>query len=129
MSDPLDWTVVITDIQPIATEYLTELQSTLEEYGYEVSDIGERDEQGGIVWDITVETQTDTILVSFELVDSLEFEGEKLGYNVSVDAVSEDGQILVDHTPKNYTSDVWTNDRTELVERAKNIPLLNPRNL
>lgn len=130
MSDIPNWDTVEPEIQPIAKDYINTVKETFEDAGYEVSDIGETAPAGGIGWDIAITTKDDeTIVVSFEVVDSLEYEGEMLGYNVSIDSVAEDGRILVDHTPKNYTDEVWTTDLEELKSRAKNMPELTPDDL
>lgn len=130
MNDIPDWDSVEPKIEPIAKDYLETVKDTFENAGYEVSDIGKTAPAGGIGWDITITTDDDeTIVVSFEVIDSLEYEGETLGYNVSLDAVAEDGRILIDHTPKNYTDEVWTMYLEELKNRAKNIPELTPNDL
>lgn len=130
MSDIPNWDTVTPEIRPIAKDYLKEAQDTFEKAGYDVSDIGETNPSGGIGWDFTIiNDDGDTIVISFEVVDSLEYEGEMLGYNVSLDAVKEDGGILVKHAPHNYTDKVWTTDLDELTNRAETMPAITPNDL
>lgn len=126
MSDIPNWDAVTPQIRPIAFEYLESIQDAFNGE-YDVSSISDGDADGGIMWDIAITTSDErTLVVSFNVVDSLEYEGEMLGYNISVDAVYEDGEIAVKHTPYNYTDDVWTTDLDELVARAENVPTITP---
>lgn len=130
MSDIPNWDSVTPEIRPIVKDYLENATETFETAGYDVSDIGETNPSGGIGWDIAVTTDDgETIVVSFEVVDSLEYEGEMLGYNVSLDAVKENGEILVKHAPHNYTDKVWTTDLDELKNRAKTMPAITPNDI
>lgn len=130
MNDIPDWNDVTPEIRPIAKNWIEQVKENFENAGYEVSDIGQTDASGGIGWDIAVTTDDgETIVIKFEVVDSIGYEGKMLGYNVSVDAIHENGQILATHKPYNYTDDVWTTDIDELKERANNMPGLGPGNI
>jgi len=126
MTEQLDWDTVLDEIEPLAIEFMESVQNNFDN----PSEIGEVEESGGTGWDITV-TNSDgkTVVIRFSVVDSVEYEGEMYGYNISVDAVTSDGEILIKHTPNNYTEDVWTNDITELKSRTKNLPEVQPTDL
>lgn len=129
MSETLDWDTIEEEIKPLAIAYLETVQRTFEDE-YDVSYFGKQDQSGGIAWDLTVTGDDDrTLLISFKVVDSVEYEGEMFGYNVSVDAVYDDGEIVGKYTPHNYTENVWTNDLEELKTRAENIPTFTPDDL
>lgn len=126
MTDSLDWTDVKPEIKPIAVEYLESVKTAFED-NYDVSYVGDSDVAGGVMWDLTITDDDGRMLVvSFNVVDSIEYEGEMYGYNISVDAVYDDGEIVVKHTPHNYTDDVWTTDLDELRSRAKKVPTITP---
>lgn len=131
MSNIPTWHDVENAIQPIAKNWIQKVKENLENAGYEVSDVGKTEPAGGIGWDITVTAEDGSdIVITFEVVDSREYEeGEMLGYNVSIDAVHEDGRILADHTPYNYTKNAWTTNLDQLKRRAKEMPEVPPHRL
>lgn len=129
MDSDLDLKTVESEVEPIATEYLQTVSDSFRKADFDVSEIGKRDDSGGIVWDITVETEDTTSVISFSLVDSREYEGEMFGYNISVDAVSQSGKVLVKYTPQNFTDNVWTTELSTLIKRANKIPKIKPDDL
>jgi len=130
MSESLTWETVEDEIEPIAQDWIESVKETFENHGYDVSSVGETESNGGIGWDVAITNDDgETIAVTFEVVDSIEYEGEMLGYNVSIDAVHEDGRILGSHTPHNYTDKVWTTELSELKQRANEMPPLTPEDL
>jgi len=130
MNDIPDWDKVDAEISPLAKKWIETVQQNFKDDRWDVSEIGETDTAGGIGWDFSITTEYGgTIVISFEIVDSLEYEGKMLGYNISIDAVHEDGRIIADHTPHNYTDDVWTSEINELKHRTENIPHITPEDI
>ena len=121
---------VVQVTEPIARSYLGTVQDELSDTDASVSDIGEREEAGTVGWDIAIERPDGTVVVvGFNVLDSVEYEGQMTGYNVIVNAVAEDGKPRVHHPPHSRTDEAWTTDLDELRQRAEGIPPLKKENI
>jgi arginine repressor len=129
MSDMLEWSRVRREIEPIAVSHLEEIQETLREEGLEVSEV-ENSRLNTNIWSMTVTKESgDMVYIYFSFETSVETEGEMLGYNISRDVSRDDETELISYTPYKRTDDEWTNDLSELVERAEDAPLVSKGNL
>lgn len=116
-------------VDEYAVKWMKATKEALENASYDVSSIQSQRKSLETEWSIAAETADGDMLVSFRLIDSEEYEGERYGYNVSVEVVLEDGQILHRHVPLNYTEDVWTTELQTLEERAKYMPQLGDEDI
>lgn len=124
-----DWDTVEDKIVPCIEDYLKTFKQDFEEKLYSVSEIGEVDSLGSIGRDVTLKYDNRTVIIRFEVLDSTEYEGEMLGYNVKLSAVGEYGTILVKRIPNNYTDSVWTRDIEVLENRVKNMEPITEEDL
>lgn len=125
MSEMPDWDVVRDAIEPIATNQLENIRSNFPN----TTTIEVQEEKGEVRWNFSIEEDERTVLVLFKLVDSEEYEGEKVGYNIILESIQDDGLILTKYVPHNYTDDVWTTEISELERRAEKMPQLQPEDI
>lgn len=113
-----EFQTIVSEIEPIAKEFLSDMREQIQENhpSWKVAEIGEM--QKG-KWTFFVKTTHYEFNVSFEIVDSIDYEGTFEGYNVSFEIITLEGRILGTITPYNYTDKVWTKNIDELKNRAK----------
>jgi hypothetical protein len=109
---------------------LNNMKSELEKSGFTTDEPGDISVEQ-YQYEMMVQTSKEPVSITFQIDESIEYDGTEDGLNFSIMVVGDGGLILGQVSPYNYTPEVWVNidDKEGIEKRFKILERVDPHSI